>query len=312
MDQSIPAAGRLAKIRAHGYEATVGSVGASLRSLTFENTELVVCIEDDVTAPAFHGAILAPWPNRLDSGEYSWDGVAYRAALNEPERSNANHGLAAWLDWELLDHSEAAMRWGVTVPAQAAYPSALRVEARYEVGDSGLSWGVSATNIGTRPAPYGVATHPYLTAASGVVDDWDLTIPATKVLEASESRLLPVALHAVEEYEGGDYDFRELRRVARSRIDHAFTGVVPGFDGFARVGVTDENGQGAELFWDPKVLPWVQAFTADLGKPDFPDRTGIAVEAMSCPADAFNSGTDLVRLEPGATHTASWHIRAVR
>lgn len=204
------------------------------------------------------------------------------------------------------------MRWGVTVPAQAAYPSALRVEARYEVGDSGLSWSVSATNIGTRPAPYGVATHPYLTAASGVVDDWDLTIPATRVLEASESRLLPVALHAVEEYEGGAYDFRELRRVARSRIDHAFTGVVPGFDGFARVGVTDENGQGAELFWDPKVLPWVQAFTADLGKPDFPDRTGIAVEAMSCPADAFNSGTDLVRLEPGATHTASWHIRAVR
>ena len=40
------------------------------------------------------------------------------------------------------------------------------------------------------------------------------------------------------------------------------------------------------------------------------DRAGLAVEPMSCPPDAFNSGQDLVVLEPGERHTASWTISA--
>jgi aldose 1-epimerase len=32
---------------------------------------------------------------------------------------------------------------------------------------------------------------------------------------------------------------------------------------------------------------------------------------MTCPPDAFNSGTDLVVLEPGARHEVTWHIAAV-
>jgi aldose 1-epimerase len=32
---------------------------------------------------------------------------------------------------------------------------------------------------------------------------------------------------------------------------------------------------------------------------------------MTCPPDAFNSGVDLVTLDPGAEHAASWRIRAL-
>jgi aldose 1-epimerase len=32
---------------------------------------------------------------------------------------------------------------------------------------------------------------------------------------------------------------------------------------------------------------------------------------MTCPPDAFNSGTDLVVLDPGEEHTAEWALRAV-
>ncbi len=50
--------------------------------------------------------------------------------------------------------------------------------------------------------------------------------------------------------------------------------------------------------------------TADLPDPA-ESRRGLALEPMTCPPDAFNSGTDLVVLEPGAEHTAAWTIRAV-
>jgi hypothetical protein len=38
---------------------------------------------------------------------------------------------------------------------------------------------------------------------------------------------------------------------------------------------------------------------------------GVAVEPMSCPPNAFNSGTDVVALGAGETHTLSARITAV-
>ena len=53
--------------------------------------------------------------------------------------------------------------------------------------------------------------------------------------------------------------------------------------------------------------PWVQVHTAD--KPGLPvHRIGLAVEPMTCPPDAFNSGVDLDVLDPGESLVASWHI----
>ena len=47
--------------------------------------------------------------------------------------------------------------------------------------------------------------------------------------------------------------------------------------------------------------------TADLPDPGA-TRLGLAVEPMTCPPDAFNSGTDLVRLAPDESLTAGWTV----
>ncbi len=54
----------------------------------------------------------------------------------------------------------------------------------------------------------------------------------------------------------------------------------------------------------------MQVHTADRPDPD-DDRVGLAVEPMTCPPDALNSGTDLVVLAPGDSHAASWEIEAL-
>jgi aldose 1-epimerase len=61
--------------------------------------------------------------------------------------------------------------------------------------------------------------------------------------------------------------------------------------------------------WD-EAWPWVQVHTADRPEPGL-NRSGLAVEPMTCPPDAFNSGVDLVRLQPGAEHRARWHAWAL-
>ncbi len=99
-------------------------------------------------------------------------------------------------------------------------------------------------------------------------------------------------------------DWREPHVVGDIFIDHAFTGFSA-----ARVRVTDDSGSGVEMTWGPECR-WVQLHTADLPDASL-SRRGLAVEPMTCPPDAFNSGTDLIRLEPGAAYDTGWIISAV-
>ena len=53
---------------------------------------------------------------------------------------------------------------------------------------------------------------------------------------------------------------------------------------------------------------WVMVFTGDTVKPAR-RRQGLAIEPMTCPANAFQSGAGLQRLMPGETFRGAWGIR---
>src|SRR5687767_10180858 len=99
---TTPRSGRQFTIFSDGYEATIASVGASLRALTFQGRDLVVPFDADAVRPAYRGATLAPWPNRVVDGTYSFGGVDHQLALTEPARGHALHGLLAWTDWSVV------------------------------------------------------------------------------------------------------------------------------------------------------------------------------------------------------------------
>jgi aldose 1-epimerase len=63
------------------------------------------------------------------------------------------------------------------------------------------------------------------------------------------------------------------------------------------------------MTWDAR-CPWVQVHTTDTpgGRAH---RRCLAVEPMTCPPDAFNSGTDVRRLEAGDTATWTCTLAAV-
>jgi aldose 1-epimerase len=58
--------------------------------------------------------------------------------------------------------------------------------------------------------------------------------------------------------------------------------------------------------WADDAWPYVQLFSGDL--PDI-QRRGFAVEPMTCPPNAFNTGEGLLRLEPGESFEGTWGIR---
>ncbi|MFF1879857.1 aldose 1-epimerase family protein [Pseudarthrobacter sp. NPDC058196] len=301
----MPGTGTEVRI-AHGpYTAVVTSRGGALRELGCGDRNLVVGFGSEGGVPDYRGVICAPWPNRLADGAYSYGGESYAAAINEPERGSALHGLAIHQAWDVLEASADRAVLGCRVPAGPEYPGSLELTVAYSLSGDGLRGTVTAVNTGTRAAPYGVCPHPYLVAGAAPLDDWSLELPADAYLEVTPDRLLPVAMRQVEQ---DDFDFRLPRKLGPVKIDHAFTGISRDAAGLARVRVLDPSGNGVELEWGPE-WPWVQVHTGD--KPVGPDRLGLAVEPMTCPPDAFNSGTDLIHLEPGGSHSASWTIRAV-
>lgn len=306
--------GRQLRISANGYEAIIATVGASLRVLTHNGRDLIVPFEADELRPSSRGATLAPWPNRIADGQYTFQGTTHQLPLSEPARGNAIHGLVSWVDFHERVVVADRVVLTATIAPMRGYPFRVEVEVEYTIDASGLTQTVTGRNLGADPAPWGTGPHPYLVAGptgaaprEGRVDAWTLNLPATEVLTVSDDRLLPVAVESIDAHP--QWDFRTTRPIGDVFIDHAFTGLTRK-NGLATVEVRTTDGSGTAIAFD-EGLPWVQVHTADT--PTNPDthRIGLAVEPMTCPPDAYNSGTDLIVLEPGEEHAASWRIYAL-
>jgi galactose mutarotase-like enzyme len=287
--------------------AVVTETGATLRDYRVGDRLLVDGFPEDARPDGGRGQVLAPWPNRVRDGRYTFDRAEQQLAVSEVAAGNAIHGLVRWVGWVVAEQGADRVSLRTTVWPQAGYPWLLRLAATYALDDDGLTVELTARNDGTGAAPYGVGQHPYLTA--GVPADLTvLTLPASRRL-LTDDRSLPLRS---EDVTGTPYDFRDGQVVGDLRLDDAYVGLEPGPDGLVRVRLTEPRSRTGVELWTDAATRCVQVFSGDTLPDPGRRREGIAVEPMSCPADAFNSGTDLVVLEPGDTHRLRWGLRLVR
>ena len=295
------------RLRAGDYEAAVTGLGAGLRQLTHGGRALITSYQPDELPPAGSGQLLAPWPNRVDGGRYEFGGRSFQLDLSEPAHGNAIHGLTRWASWTPAGQSDSAVTLRHVLLGSPGYPFCLELTASYELDpQTGLQLTVTAGNAGSRPAPYGTGSHPYLTAGPPLIDECELQLPASRWLPANE-RGIPSG--ELSEVTGTPLDFRQPRRIGQASADDALTALA-----------RDEAGRawarlaGPELtvgLWAGPGYDWLQVFTGDaLGSQR--RRRALAIEPMTCPANAFVTGTGLLTLEPGETVAHSWGIRVLR
>ena len=290
----------------HGeQEAVVVEVGGGLRSYTFRGRNVLAGYPPDERCPGGRGQLLMPWPNRIRDGRYTFGGEGHQLAITEPERGNSIHGLVRWAVWFVLEQSIGAVTLGCKLRPQQGWRGCLDLSVTYALTDSGLTVTPRARNVGAVAAPFGFGAHPYLSVGEHRVDEVELAVPAAAYLEVDD-RLLPVGLVEVD---GTAQDFRHRRRLGRLALDTAFTNLVAEVDGRWRVTLTHPGtGREVSLWADAAAYQWLQVFTGD-SLPLASRRTsGIAVEPMTCPPDAFNDGADLLVLEPGQEFAAPWGI----
>jgi aldose 1-epimerase len=302
---TLPLTGAQYDISAGEYEATITELGAGLRRLSRRGLQLITSYSPDEMPPASAGELLAPWPNRVDGGRYSFGGASHQLDLSEPGESNAIHGLTRWASWRVTAHDAGAVELSLDLLGHAGYPFCLELRARYGLtAQAGLEVTVTARNAGSKPAPFGTGSHPYLQAGLGGIDSWQLELPAA-CWQPADERGIPTG--APRDVAGSGYDFRTRRSIGSAVLDHAFTGLETGADGRARARL---GGPDAEItLWAGPGYSWLQVFTGDTLGPGA-RRRAVAIEPMTCPPNAFVTGTDLLAIEPGEGTAHQWGIEA--
>jgi aldose 1-epimerase len=301
----VPLTGAQHEIGAGDYRAVVTELGAGLRQLTFRGRPVISGYPADQVPPAGSGQLLAPWPNRVDGGKYTFDGATHQLDLSEIARGNAIHGLTRWVSWTGAARGPAETEFRYRLLGQPGYPFCLELVAAYRLdADAGLRVTMTATNAGATTAPYGTGQHPYFTAGTALIDECELQLPAAR-WQAADERGIPVGEPA--DVTGTPFDFRTPRPIGDTRVDHAFTELSRDDDGLAWAVLV---GPDLRLrFWADASYPWLQVFSGDALAPDL-RRRALAIEPMTCPPNAFVTGTDLHAVAPGATVSGSWGIQA--
>ena len=283
-------------------KATITAVAAGIRTLSINGIDLVPAYGEDQAPPMGAGIVLAPWPNRIRDGRWTHDGVTRQLAITEPARDNAIHGLLRYTEYTPIARERDSVTLRAVIYPQLGYPFLLGTAVHYELVSDGLQVTHFVENLGVEAAPVAIGSHPYLKIGGVPTGDLTLRLNAASHIEVDD-RLLPTGEVPVD---GTEWDFREGRRVGDVDLDDAF-GELASEDGQVLHTLTAPDGRSVSI-WADDEFDYVQVFTTR----EFPGEDGdvaIAVEPMTAPAEAFNSGRGLRWLGPGEDWQLSWGIR---
>ena len=241
-----------------------------------------------------------PWPNRTAGGRWTHHGEPQQLVLSEPAAGNAIHGLLRHVLYRPGERSADAVALHAVVPPQPGWPVPLDTSVRFAVSADGLTVTHTVRNVGTEPVSFGVGAHPYLRAGDAATDDCTLTLAATTTLPLDAGLPTGPAVPVT-----GELDLRNGQPLKAAVLDHAFGGCLHAAGDTLVRHRLEGPASGVEL-WAYPDFGWVQVFTPD----DHPGRgRAVAVEPMTCPPDALNSGVGLLTVAPGESWTGSWGIR---
>jgi len=283
-----------------GTRATVVELAAGLRALEVRGTAIVETYPETSLPPYGSGIVLAPWPNRVEDGVWRHEGEEMLLDITEPDKRNAIHGLLRNTAYRVRERDDASIVLGAVVFPQHGYPFHLDTTVAYRLVDDGIEVAHTIENIGDAAAPVAVGAHPYLRVGDVPVEELRLELAASTRFEVTDR------LNAREQADvsGTRFDVRAGVRVGDLELDDGFGGVAPG----AVHRLSADDGRSVEL-WRDDAFAYAQVFTNRKWPADGGTRLALAVEPMTAPANALNSGLGLRTLAPGERWSVSWGLR---
>ena len=280
--------------------AQIAQVGASLRHLTVGGVEIVPPYPEDQPTPSCSGVVLAPWPNRIRDGRWQDGDMSRQLAITEPKLRNASHGLLRYTTYVIAAQTDESVTLTASIVPQAGYPYLIDTAVTYTLTDAGIDVTHTLTNRSPEAAPVALGTHPFFVIGGADAASLVLRIPAETYFE-TDDRMLPVGESPV----ASGTDLRAGKRLGEVELDTGFANLHRDADGFVRSTLSAPDGRTITLQQGPG-LDYLQAYTTT----SYPSQPlAVAIEPMTAPAEAFNSGRGLRRLTEDESWTLNWGIR---
>lgn len=281
-----------------GLRATFLNYGGILAELEVPDSK---GIPDDITLglddvgdyimsnPAYFGALIGRFANRIKNGKCKIDGKAVELETNEGKHHlhGGSQGFASKI-WDaaiIQDGENQILNLALECPdGEMGFPGDLRVRVRISLTpENGLKYQYEATT--TKTTILNLTAHPYFNLAShdaGSIRNHIFQFNASKILPTDEDN---IPTGKMEDVADGPFDFREpqvldprldspYRQVEKCHgFDHNF--VIDSPDGPAVTVYEESSGRKMEIFTDQ---PGVQFYTGNFLDGSIQGKNGIQYE----------------------------------
>ena len=276
------------------------SIGAKRHSIIkgFKNHEKL----KNLGVSGYYGAHLFPFPNRIQNGAYTFNGVDYKLPVNEPTRAHALHGLLH--DQQFQYVKQHITKSGASISFEYAikggfkgFPFSFVFTVSYNLDNNGLGIEATVENKDRISFPVGYGWHPYIDLDARI-DLLQLQLSSDLFLELDQGLIPTGKTHKIDA-------FSKQNRLQDIILDTCFIldptqktneTIISNPQTNLKVALTQKSGF--------KGLNYVQLFTPEA-------RDCLAIEPMSCPANAFNTDTSMIVLKTGEIHKWQYGLRIV-
>lgn len=263
------------------------SYGASLNELNIRNIKVITNLYPLDYKKTYPSSILFPFANRINDGQFNFNGSNYNLQCNEKQLNNAIHGLVynkAFLVDELKkfeNHAEIKLYYEELNPP-TGYPFKFRVELTYKLTNEFLSLKINVINLDDKKLPFTVGWHPYFKSVD--LDKSKIQFDCIKKIKCNKNN---IALGFEP------FNSKMPLSLRKRRFDDAFVLENPDVKFFTPEYDLVLKSSEKESF--------LQLYTPM-------NTNAIAIEPMTGVSDSFNNKIGLKKLSPGQSYSIEWQV----
>lgn len=263
------------------------SYGASLDELYIRNIKVITNLYPLDYKKTYPSSILFPFANRINDGQFNFNGSNYNLQCNEKQLNNAIHGLVynkAFLVDELKkfeNHAEIKLYYEELNPP-TGYPFKFRVELTYKLTNEFLSLKINVINLDDKKLPFTVGWHPYFKSVD--LDKSKIQFDCIKKIKCNKNN---IALGFEP------FNSKMPLSLRKRRFDDAFVLENPDVKFFTPEYDLVLKSSEKESF--------LQLYTPM-------NANAIAIEPMTGVSDSFNNKIGLKKLSPGQSYSIEWQV----
>lgn len=263
------------------------NLGGSIQECTFSDVAIMPAFDLTQVAKEHHllfatQAVLFPFPNRLEKGRFTHENNNYQLPITEPKRENAIHGFLKNCSFEVISVTDNQLYLQYNHLGDEDFPFAFLFTMSYFFSKDGFSLEYVVKNNGHSSFPFGIGWHPYFTISN--IDNAYITFKSTQTYNTNEA-MIP---HESEPFS------EERIHLKGAELDTCFDLI------HHEITLTTER---YKLYLKAPQAEYLQLFIPE-------DRESIAIEPMTCIANAFNNETGKKVLEPNESFSFTTHLTA--